>query len=341
MIIDIHAHYTTAPTALNAYRGRQIAMLNKPVKGSLTVSDDQIRASLTGHLEQMESRGIDVLFLSPRASGMGHDVGDEQVSRNWTEINNDLIARVAGLYPGRFVPVCQLPQSPGVSPANAVRELRRCVEDFGFVGCLINPDVSGGLPPFTPSLGDRWWYPLWEAMTELDVPGMIHASSTRNPALHLNGSHYIAQHYAAVVELCASRVFDDFPALRLVIPHGGGGIPFHFNRNRALHVAESLPPFEEVVHNLYFDTAVYDADSLEMLVRKIGPDNLLFGSEMFGTAKTRDSGTGRFFDDILGDIGSLGLDPADQAKILADNALRIFPRAAVHLPLSATGADHG
>ncbi|TCN32271.1 4-oxalmesaconate hydratase [Kribbella orskensis] len=333
MIIDIHGHYTTAPAALNAYRGRQMALQNKPVKGSLSVTDEQIAASLAGHLDQMTSRGIDSLFFSPRASAMGHDVGDEVISRHWTEINNDLIARVAGLYPGRFVPVCQLPQSPGVPAERAVQELRRCVEELGFVGCLINPDVSGGLAPFTPSLGDRSWYPLWEAMVELDVPGMIHASSTRNPALHLNGSHYIAQHYAAVVELCSSNVFEDFPTLRLIVPHGGGGIPFHFNRNRALHVAESLPPFEEVVRNLYFDTAVYDADSLEMLIRKIGVDNVLFGSEMFGTAKTRDAESGRFFDDILGDVEALGLSTEDRAKVLTGNALKVFPRAAKHLSL--------
>jgi 4-oxalmesaconate hydratase len=160
---------------------------------------------------------------------------------------------------------------------------------------------------------------------------MVHASSTRNPAMHLNGSHYIAQHYAAVVELCSSPVFTDFPELRLIVPHGGGGVPFHFNRTRALHVAESLPPFEESVRNLYFDTAVYDADSLAMLVRKIGADNVLFGSEMFGTAKTRDAQTGRFFDDILDDVRGLDLSDDELTKILSGNALRLFPRAAAHL----------
>jgi 4-oxalmesaconate hydratase len=72
-----------------------------------------------------------------------------------------------------------------------------------------------------------------------------------------------------------------------------------------------------------------------MLVRKIGPDNVLFGSEMFGTAKTRDSATDRFFDDILGDLDGLGLAASDLTKILSGNALRLFPRAAAHL-----GAAH-
>ena len=84
---------------------------------------------------------------------------------------------------------------------------------------------------------------------------------------------------------------------------------------------------------MYFDTAVYDADSLEMLIRKIGVDNVLFGSEMFGTAKTRDAESGRFFDDILGDVEALGLSTEDRAKVLTGNALKVFPRAAKHLSL--------
>ena len=48
--------------------------------------------------------------------------------------------------------VCQLPQSPGVPAANCIPELRRCVEELGFVGCNLNPDPSGGYwqdPPLT------------------------------------------------------------------------------------------------------------------------------------------------------------------------------------------------
>lgn len=205
MIVDVHGHFTTAPAALDAYRGRQLGSLNKPARGQLVISNDELAASLRPVIRQMDHRGIDVLFLSPRAAGMGHDLGDERVSRYWTEINNDLIARACGVHPGRLVPVCQLPQSPGIPVDRLHAELDRCAS-MGFVGCLLNPDVSGGLLPFTPSLGDRWWYPLWEKLAELEMPAMIHASATRNPALHLNGSHYIAQDHAAVVELCMSSV---------------------------------------------------------------------------------------------------------------------------------------
>lgn len=331
MIIDVHGHFTTAPSRLDAYRGRQLSMLNQPVRGSLAVSDEELAASLVPLLDQMTGRGIDVVMLSPRAAGMGHDIGDAQVSEHWTQINNDLIARACAMHPRRLVPVCQLPQSPGVAPAALRAEVDRCAE-AGFAGCLLNPDVSGGLAPFTPSLRDRSWYPLWERLSELAMPVMVHASATRNPAMNLHGAHYIAQHHAAAVELCMSSVFDDFPELTVIVPHGGGAIPFQFNRQRALHVLQGRRPFEEAVRNLYFDTAVYDADALEMLLRKVGPDNVVFGSEMFGTAKSIDPDTGRAFDDNLPLLTAIpGLSQKDLDKVLSGNARKLFPRASAAL----------
>jgi 4-oxalmesaconate hydratase len=327
MIVDVHVHYTQAPPQLDAFRGWQISRRNKPVKKQLKVSDEQIAQSLQKNIKQMEDRGIDRVLFSPRASGMGHDFGSELVSRHWTEVNNDLIARVCKLFPDKFTPVCQLPQSPGISPKNCLEELERCVNELGFVGCNINPDVSGGVDPLTPSLGDEWWYPLWEKMVELDVPGSIHASSTLNPALHVNGSHYVNQDTAAVVEICNSRLLDDFPTLKLVIPHGGGAIPFQFNRHRSLHTQSGRRPFEELVKRLYFDLALYDQDSMEMVIRKIGADRIMFATEMFGTADAIDPNTGRGFDDTVEMVKTIpGLSEEDKTKIFSGNAQKVYSR---------------
>jgi hypothetical protein len=109
-----------------------------------TISDDEIRESIEGsQLRLMRERGVDLTVFSPRASAMGHHFGDEAVSAAWTRACNDLIAG-RRLYPDNFVGVCQLPQSPGVPIANSIAELRRCVEELGFVGCNLNPDPSGG-----------------------------------------------------------------------------------------------------------------------------------------------------------------------------------------------------
>ena len=83
---------------------------------------------------------------------------------------NDIIARVVACFPDRFRGVAGLPQFMHESPAErCVAELERCVEQLGFVGCLINPDPTEGseLPP--PGLGDAFWHPLYAAMERLDV----------------------------------------------------------------------------------------------------------------------------------------------------------------------------
>ena len=98
----------------------------------------------------------------------------------------------------------------------------------------------------SPSLGDEWWYPLWEKMVELDIPGTIHASASVNPAMHTTISYYIAQHHSGAVELLSSRVFQDFPTLKIVIPHGGGAIPYQWNRHRGMHVREGHEPLKRL-----------------------------------------------------------------------------------------------
>ena len=130
MIIDCHGHYTTAPKPLQDYQ-RQARSPDSKIrltfrrKGTLNITDDQIRESLEGaQLKFQRERGSDVTIFSPRASVMGHHIGNETTSRHWTEHCNDLIYRVCSLYPENFVAVCQLPQSPGVRPANSHRGTR-------------------------------------------------------------------------------------------------------------------------------------------------------------------------------------------------------------------------
>ena len=106
-----------------------------------------------------------------------------------------------------------LPQSPGVSPKNCVRELERCVREYGFVGCNLNPDPSGGYWT-DPPLSDPYWYPIYEKMVELDVPAMIHVSFACNPAFHTTGSHYLNGDTAAFMQLLTSDVFTRFPKLK-------------------------------------------------------------------------------------------------------------------------------
>ncbi len=332
MIIDIHGHYTTAPAPLRAYRANQIANLGRPTKGKINISDEQIKASLeNSQVKQQRERGTDLTIFSPQASAMGHHFGGELVSRYWTEVNNELIHRVCQLFPDQFVGVCQLPQSPGVSPKNCVEELRRCIRDFGFVGCNVNPDPSAGMG-VTPGLGDEWWYPLYEALVELDVPAMIHVSASVNPALHTTAAYYINSDTAAVIQLLESRVFDDFPTLKIVIPHGGGAVPYQLARYRGINVNAGREPFEQAIKKLYFDTAIYSQDAVETLIKAVGVDNVLFASEMVGAVNAIDPQTGRWFDDTKPYLDGIEwLTEADKQKLFEDNARRVYSGLNKHL----------
>jgi 4-oxalmesaconate hydratase len=324
MIVDIHGHYTTAPAALTAWRRAQL----DGRKTELRVSDDEIRESLEGaQLRLQRERGTDVTFFSPRASAMEHHVGDAKTSAEWSRVCNDLVYRCCRLYPKNFVPVCQLPQSPGVPPANCIPELERCVNELGFVACNLNPDPSGGRwtdPPLT----DRWWYPLYEKMVELDVPAMVHVSSSCNPNFHATGAHYINADTTAFMQFITSDLFRDFPTLRFVIPHGGGAVPYHWGRYRGIAQDMKRPPLKELVlNNVFFDTCVYHQAGIDLLLRVIPVENILFASEMVGAVRGIDPETGHHYDDTRRYIeGNGSLSAADRRKIFEDNARRVYPR---------------
>jgi 4-oxalmesaconate hydratase len=332
MIIDCHGHYTTAPGELEAWRKAQIAALESrgasPAKAALEISDDQIRASLEGaQLKLQRERGTDVTIFSPRAAAMAHHIGDAETSRAWSEICNDMIHRCVSLYPKNFVGVCQLPQSPGVPPANCVAELERCVTELGFIGCNLNPDPSGGYwkdPPLT----DKWWYPLYEKMVELDVPAMIHVSSSCNPNFHATGAHYINGDTTAFMQFITADLFRDFPTLKLIIPHGGGAVPYHWGRYRGLAQDLKRPLLKDhLLKNVFFDTCVYHQPGIDLLLKVIPADNILFASEMVGAVKGIDPETGQYYDDTKRYIDAIDwVSPADKQKIFAGNVRRVFSR---------------
>ena len=93
--------------------------------------------------------------------------------------------------------------------------------------------------------------------------GNFLSSASVNPALHTTAAYYINSDTAAVLQLLESRVFDDFPTLKIVIPHGGGAVPYQLARYRGINAVAGREPFEEAIKKLYFDTAIYSQDAVE------------------------------------------------------------------------------
>jgi 4-oxalmesaconate hydratase len=328
LIIDIHGHYTTEPAQLKRFRQAQLAALDGggPAPEPASISDDELRESVEGNqLRVLRERGGDLMIFSPRASGMEHHVPDPATAVAWARASNDLVGRVADLYPQHFAPVCQLPQTPGGGLDDAVAELRRCVEERGFVGANLNPDPSGGNWTSKP-LTDPYWYPLYEALVELDVPAMVHVSSSCNPNFHALGAHYLNADTSAFMQLLEGDLFDRFPGLRLVIPHGGGAVPYHWGRYRGLSMRNGWQDPAELLRNVFFDTCVYHQPGVDLLTRVIPTDNILFASEMLGAVRGADPETGVEWDDTKSYLDAAALDDAQREAIFEGNARRVYPR---------------
>ena len=333
MIIDCHGHYTTTPKGVGDWREAQkSAVANDPhhvgEKGVMQVSDDEIRESIINNqLRLQKERGTDLTIFSPRASWMAHHIGNEHTSRFWTEHQNELIRRVCDLFPENFAPVAQLPQSLGIDPSKSIPEMVRCVEEMGFIGVNLNPDTTGGYWQ-DARLDDRSWYPFYEKMVELDVPAMIHVSAACNPCFSSTGSHYLGADTTAFDQMMHSGLFNDFPTLKFIIPHGGGAVPYHWGRFRGLAQDKGLGDLNErMLNNVYFDTCVYHQRGMDLLLDIIPVDNILFASEMIGAVRGIDPESGHYYDDTRRYIdANQKLSDEDRYKIFEGNARKLYSR---------------
>jgi 4-oxalmesaconate hydratase len=163
-------------------------------------------------------------------------------------------------------------------------------------------------------------------MVELDVPAMVHVSSSCNPAVHATGAHYINGDTTAFMQFITADLFKDFPTLKFIIPHGGGAVPYHWGRYRGLAQDLKRPPLaEHLMKNVFFDTCVYHYPGIELLAKVISIDNILFASEMVGAVKGIDPETGHHFDDTKRYIDQLAaLSAENRTKLFEGNARKVY-----------------
>jgi len=338
MIIDVHGHYTTAPAEQQRFRADQLAALDDPSRPPADrpkISDDEIRESIElNQLRILRERGGDLMLFSPKASGMEHHVSDQATATEWARASNDLVHRVTELFPDAFAPVAQLPQTPDGELGPVIDELRRCVGELGFVGCNLNPDPAAGYWT-TPPMTDEYWYPLYEAMVELEVPAMIHVSTSCNPNFHTLGAHYLNADTSVFMQLVLADLFVKFPTLTFVIPHGGGAVPYHWGRYRGLAERLGRPDPADLLRNVFFDTCVYHQPGIDLLHKVIPAENILFASEMLGAVRGADPETGVAWDDTLVYVENLGLTDVNRRAVVELNARRAYPQ--LHRRLAARG----
>lgn len=338
MIIDCHGHFTTTPARVMEFRARQIEHFKKTgnsiAEDPPHITDEEIHAAIhDNQLKVMKERGVDLTIFSPRALGMDHQFGNEETNVIWARYCNDLIHRVCKMFPDHFVGVCQLPQVTGQKPGQAVfDELDRCINVLGFIGANLNPDPSGGNWSDPPLWDKDWWYPLFERFVHLDIPVMIHVSGSCNPHFNAVATHYINGDTTAFVQFMTSDLFKDFPSLKFIVPHGGGAAPYHWGRYQGLALDMNLGDLNErVFKNLYFDTCVYHQPGIDLLLKVIPSENVLFASETIGAVRAIDPKTGKNFDDTHEYIKATQVvDPEEKTKIYSQNALGIYKRLGNH-----------
>lgn len=330
MIIDAHAH-ATGPAEVYAFNYR---LMNSPARfrggGRLTLSHESVMAAMQDHLRDVRAVGTDLQLISPRPWAFPTAYPEEASVQIMAGVANDVVAQTVRLFPDRFKGIAGLPQCVNVPPKNCIDELERCVQALGFVGCKINPDVGEG-DGKTPGMGDDWWYPLYEKMVELDVPGLIHTGARRNTR-EPEAGHYPNEETIAGNAVMNSRVLKDFPTLKLIVAHGGGYLPYQVGRQRAprftaMQRNPQAESYDDSLKRLYYDTVLLNQESLELLFKIVGPDRCLFGTDRPSGSSALDPRTGKSLDDIKPHIeGIPWLSEADRQGIFEGNARKVYSR---------------
>jgi aminocarboxymuconate-semialdehyde decarboxylase len=217
---------------------------------------------------------------------------------------------------------------PIQEPVRAARVLEHAVTELDFRGAYIATNVNHRY------YESEDFDPFWAKAQELDVLVVMHPE---NPAgTELMGSFGLrlvcgnpADTTLSLGILIYSGVFDRFPNLKLCTFHGGGFFPYHVSRfdreyltgTQATRRADrpNSPRCAAVpstyLKNLYFDTLVYDVETLEFLRRKVGADHLMLGTD---------------FPYILGDwqcvdkVEALSCSELEKHAILEDNARKLL-----------------
>lgn len=327
MIIDAHAHIVMPPESFR-FMAELIGGRSNP-HTLPKIPEASVRKAAEELVRIMDSVGTDMQFISPRPYLQMHSVKPGKVTELWSRHCNDLIAQFVRLFPDRFRGVAGLPQYMDEPlELRAIPELRRCVNDLGFVGCLINPDPTEGAGPTPPGLGDPFWHPLYEAMTELDVPGLIHSAGSCSGRESYT-LKFINEESIAIISLLGAKTLDKYPGLKIVVAHGGGAIPYQMGRFRSWNVRKGeTESFDDQMRKLYFDTCNYSQDAIELLIKVVGTDNVLFGTEKPGTGSARDPVSGRDYDDMKPVIEAIPwLTDAQKAGIFECNCRRVYARA--------------
>jgi 4-oxalmesaconate hydratase len=322
MIIDSHSHLVAPPGVSDTWTAMEGAGIYGG-RRSTPVSDQDLIGAADRQIALMDEVGTDMQLTSPRPYVLKHSHKPGQIVHWWVENLNDAVAVQVAARPERLQGIGALPQLSGEPISVVFDELDRCINDLGFVGVLLNPDPGEG-NGITPTMDSQYWFPLYEKLVEMDVPALLHCASCYGRENY--SEHFISEESLAILSIIRGEVFDRFPTLKLVVPHGGGSVPYqagrwiaHTGLVEGLSVSEATDLFRNRLRKFWFDTCLYTPESLELLFRVVGADRVLFGTER--------PGSGHGLEDIRPVIEGLNiLSESDHAAVFEGNARTVYSR---------------
>ena len=275
MIIDAHTHLF-----FPAVKERRDFYFPDP-HFSLLYRDEKARiADCDNLLAAMDKSSVDF------SVAMGFPWREETPARE----QNEYFARVAHDHPRRILPFGSI----ALRERN-IRERVREVKALGLGGIGEIGFYSDGLERG----GEVYLRRVMEAAAEESLPLCLHVNE---PVGHA----YTGKYEPQLERLY--RVILDFPGVKLILAHWGGGFPFY----------ELMPEVREAFKNVVYDTAaspfLYDPKIYSIVADCVGEDRILFGSD-FPLIP---------FDRYRKEIDKALADESFKRKILGENAARFF-----------------
>jgi predicted TIM-barrel fold metal-dependent hydrolase len=288
---EYHAMAPRAYVDAQGRRQRRLAGKEMPYIPAPPIADaDRPKggADPQARLVDMDSEGMDVAVVYPTAGLSFGGIEDLDTAVALHRGYNDWLRDYCAVAPDRLIGIAAVPQ---LDVAAAMAETRRAVEKLGFRGIFLRPNPIGGRTLDHPDFD-----PLWDLLTELDVPATIHEGTTQNvPQAGMERyqnflfrhviSHPHEQQMAVLSFICGG-VLERHPKLNVIFLESGAGWIAHWLERLDHHMEywghalDPLPlkPSEYFARQGYI-SADPDEKVLPGIVQAIGDDNLVFASD--------------------------------------------------------------
>ncbi len=284
LVIDFHAHMLEKDvlarardkTVLTGFGTRAPPIVSGPQRTAMF----EKMLDPARQIEDMDRLGIDVNVISSATVIQGTSWADPATELDLTRRINDRAAEWCAAYPQRYVGSFVLPLQ---DIDRSMREFDRAVNELKLKVANFSSSYGGAY------LGHLRFHPLWDAVVRSDVTVFIHPEGVKDLWFQdfglWNSVGQPIEEAKVMASIIYEGIFDRFPAVKIVMAHGGGYLPHYFGRldRNVTNMPESANNISvkpsDYLRSFYYDSCTYSASVTEALVRRVGADRLVMGSD--------------------------------------------------------------